>query len=158
MVCHLSVQLADVASAKALIAFDADINKINSSDKTPYDIAVQKCPAIADLLTGIGGTDRYQVMADRQVQGCEGNHVDMDGTAKLEQSFDLLLDPSVLDMSNGMEQGLSAEGQGAEGQGGQSKEEGEVVVERKLPHIPEGTYSVCRYACILRTYAHYEPP
>ncbi len=126
---EISQQLADLASAKALIAFDSDVNKFNSSNRTPYDIAIQKCPAIADLLTGIGGTDSYQILADLQIRGSLGE--DVDGTTQLELSFDRLLDPTVLDMDHGRVQGQGAEGQSAEDEG--------VVEEKKMPDIPEGT-------------------
>lgn len=132
-------QLADLASAKALIAFDADFNKFNSSNETPYDIAVQKCPDIADILTGIGGMDGYQIMANLQLCG------------SLTEGFERLLDSAVMCMDEAVDSS-TVEGSkvavGMEGskvavdmEGSKVEERFESVVEEnQMPSIPEGTY------------------
>ena len=125
-------QNADIPSAKALIAFDADINKFNSSNETPYDIAVQKCPAIADILVGIGGMDAYQILADLQIHGSLNDHVDV-GAGK-EPSFDRLLDPAVMSMDH---QDMHSDGGG---DGTEGKGEGQALEGCKMSDIPEGVY------------------
>ncbi len=126
------LQLADLASAKALIAFDADINKFSSSNETPYDIAVQKCPAIADILTGIGGLDGYEL----QIYGSLRENSEWK-----EPEFERMFDPAVMCMDH---HGVHTDGSGAgeEGDRGGAGEALEDAEGEKMQSIPEG---VCMY-------------
>lgn len=46
---HNTLQINDIEIAKALIAFDADVNSINAFWKTPLDVVLESDPPNAEL-------------------------------------------------------------------------------------------------------------
>lgn len=58
-------------SARALIAFDADINSFTIYNETPFDLAWRNCRSVAELLIGIGGRSGLDIMSDLQVLGSQ---------------------------------------------------------------------------------------
>lgn len=155
------LQNGDLLSAKPLIAFGADINRFNSSNQTPLDLAWHQSRELADLLAGIGGMDGITIMANLQINGSqqsrENYHQDdvtniteetVDGgSLEEEKSFERLLNPDVMRI-NPAQQGPSIDGLagGGDGSGDGEREEApdnEALEGDKMPSIPEGLSMWC---------------
>ena len=128
------MQNGDEHSAKALIAFDAEINCFNFFNETPYDFALQKCSALAELLGSIGGYGGLDYMADLEYFGSMyGNKMGKGGEEEACPEHERLLDPKVMCMDQ-----LKEEVTG----GGHDEEDCS-----KMPSIPEGRH--VRYVLLL---------